>query len=97
MRPGYRLVQLDKYRWHLVCPFGQPIALVGKYAEGIDVTPLIPGIGDRQDVRLESDDSRKASEYEQHPDMVVACPPFVDAHYRRNTCHCRSNTPHLLK
>lgn len=85
MRPGYRLDQLDKYHWHVVCPFGQPIALVEKYAVGISVTPKISGIGNQKTIRLESDNQREASSYEQHPDMEAACRPFVEAHYKLNT------------
>ena len=84
MRNSYRLVQLNKYEWHLVCPFGQPIAHIRKYAVGILVTPSIAGIGDRQNFRIESDDRRKAEVYEQHPDMEAACRPFVERHYRLN-------------
>ena len=85
MRDGYRLARQNKYEWHLLCPFGQPIAHIQKYALGIFVTPLIEGIGDRQNFRIESDNRQKAATYEQHPDMEAACRPFVEGHYKINT------------
>ena len=85
MRNDYRLAQRSKYEWHLVCPFGQPIAHIQKYALGIFVTPLIEDIGDRQNFRIKSDNRQKAATYEQHPDMEAACKPYIEAHYQGST------------
>ena len=84
MRHGYRLVPTkNEYYYNLVCPFGQPIASLEKYASGILIVPLIDGIGDRQDIHLDPSNPRTAQVNQQHPDMQSACQPFVEKHYER--------------